>query len=280
MVASISSSTVTDWSNALFSKLDTKQQGYIDKADLQAAFAKTANITSSSNATGAATNASGTSDADVASKLFDQLDSDKNGQVSKSELSSAIEKLADELNAQLDQSRVEKSGGARHAGPPPGGGGHGGAAPTGDADSATTTQQYNAAADTDSNGTVSAEEAAAYAKLIAGGGDTAKASDGLSKEALTKQLDSAGTSTGSVDSRRQQALSSLVENFDKADSDGDGKLTRKESHDFLKANRPAAQTQPEDANRALAKALEMLKAYVDSGNDSQSASAQSVSTSA
>jgi Ca2+-binding EF-hand superfamily protein len=276
MVASISSSTVTDWSNALFSKLDTKKQGYIDKTDLQAAFAKTADNTSSTSATGSATDASSTSDADAASKLFDQLDTDKNGQVTKSELSSAIEKLAGQLNAQLDQSRVDKSGGAPHGGPPHGGAGPGGAAPAAASDD--TTQQYNAAADTDSNGTVSAEEAAAYAKLIGGGGDTTKASGGVSKEELTKQLDSAGT--GAVDSRRQQALSRLVDNFDKADSNGDGKLTRKESHDFLKANRPAAQTQPDDANRALAKALQQLKAYVDSGNDSQSTSAQSVSTSA
>jgi len=40
MVASISSSTVSDWSNALYSKLDTNNQGYISKTDLEAAYAK------------------------------------------------------------------------------------------------------------------------------------------------------------------------------------------------------------------------------------------------
>jgi len=243
MVASINSSTAAQWSNALFSKLDTKNQGYIDKAQIQAAF----------TSTGTADTAA--ADGEAADKLFAALDVDGDSKVTKSELSSAIDKLTTELNAQLDQSRVEQGkGGARPSGPPPGGGSggpgpSGGTAPASSEDS----ERYVAAADLDGDGTVSAEEAAAYKKQQA----AAQADTGLSKEALTEQL---GKST---DARQTNALTKLVDNFDKADANGDGKLTRDEGRDYLKSNRPNGAANEEQGARGLARALELLKAYVD-----------------
>lgn len=151
MSASINTTTRTIDANTLFTKLDTKQKGYIDEADLK--------------------NAAGT-DSAAASKsaeMFKQIDSDGNGKVTKSELSAAVEKVGDQLNAQLDASRTNvsateaKSSRTAHA---HGGGGGAPPAKSGGSDSAAATK-YVAAADTNTDGTVSADEAAAYKQLLA-----------------------------------------------------------------------------------------------------------------
>jgi hypothetical protein len=158
MVASISStSNVSNWADSVFSKLDTKNQGYIEKADLQSAL-------------GAAGDGSG-QPVDIDS-AFGALDGDDDGKVTKSELTEAMTKLSDQLNAQFDASRL--AGGPRGAGgPPPGGGAQGAGGATDETSSTSST--YVAAADTDGNGTVSEEEQAAYDKKVASGeaGDTA-----------------------------------------------------------------------------------------------------------
>jgi Ca2+-binding EF-hand superfamily protein len=294
MVASISSSTVSDWSNALFSKLDTKQQGYIEKSDIEAAFAKTAG-TSASGST------SSSSDTTAADQLFAQLDGNKDGKVTQSELSAAVSKVADQLNAQYDQGRVAKggqpsgasgaSGGGHHAHVNDGDGARGGgaAAPasgsSGSASSASSTSSassstYSAAADTNGDGTVSADEAAAYAQLQASGGATTSSSqstDGLTKDQLNAELQAAGSSGG----KHAAVLSKLVDNFDKADTNGDGKVTQDEAKSYLKsahsqqaggasATGTAGTTSSNDAASALANALQVLKAYVDSNQSATS----------
>ncbi|MDQ2823301.1 MAG: EF-hand domain-containing protein [Pseudomonadota bacterium] len=183
MVAPISSSTVSNWSDSLFSKLDTKKQGYVDQSDLVAALG--------TDETDAATNS------DDAAAMLKEIDGDSDGKITKSELSTAISKVADELNAQFDSSRVDKSqagatgmanvdetatddkedtavaatGAASNAGAtkaaPPAGGGGGGAAPVSSGSSTESTNKYVQAADTDSSGEVSDDEAAAYKKLMA-----------------------------------------------------------------------------------------------------------------
>lgn len=175
MVASISSSStnsssVSNWADSVFSKLDTKKQGYIEKSDLESALS-------------AAGNGSGGQSVDIDS-TFGALDGDDDGKVTKSELTEAMTKLSDQLNAQFDASRVGGGtqppsgpplegegeegamgalggmGGPRGAGgPPPGGGaqGAGGAGSAGETDE-TSSSTYVAAADTDGDGTVSEEE--------------------------------------------------------------------------------------------------------------------------
>jgi len=150
MSTSISSSTSSaTLSNALFDKLDTQKKGYIDIADMQAA--------------------PGSDDSKTA-EAFAAIDTDSDGKVSKSELSTAIDKVGEQLSAQRDASRV-KAGGAQgqgHAGaPPPGGGagGAGGARPASSSDSEDNTTTYVAAADTNGDGTVSEAEEAAYEQL-------------------------------------------------------------------------------------------------------------------
>jgi hypothetical protein len=155
MVASIgsSSSGLSKWADSVFSKLDTKNQGYIEKSDLQGAL---------SGVDGSATQSSDIDDA------FGALDGDGDGKVTKSELTDAMTKLSDQLNAQFDASRAN-GGGMRPDGPPPdgpppgpppgGAGGPGGAGPAGGTDSTASAAE---AADANGDGTVSAQEQAAY----------------------------------------------------------------------------------------------------------------------
>jgi hypothetical protein len=153
MSSTISATSTATTADALFAKLDTKKKGYIDAADLKSAAGAT------------------TADDAKAAEAFKQIDTDSDGKITKSELSAAIDKVSDQLNAQLDASRTSSAAaGAK----PAGGGGErgGGAPPVASASSDTaTTAKYVAAADTNTDGTVSAEEAAAYKKLQAASAD-------------------------------------------------------------------------------------------------------------
>jgi hypothetical protein len=167
MVASISSG-LSKWTDAVFSKLDTKNQGYIEKSDLQSAL---------SGVDGSAVQSSDIDDA------FGALDGDGDGKVTKSELTDAMTKLSDQLNAQFDASRMNGGGGGMRPdgpppGPPPGGAGGPGGAGSADSTASTGTSSATEPADTNGDGTVSAQEQAAYETKQAGepdGGQTARA---------------------------------------------------------------------------------------------------------
>lgn len=105
----------------LFSKLDTKNQGYLEKSDLQSAFSQISS-----------TGGSDTSTASV-DDVFSQLDSNSDGKVTKDEFSSTLKKLADELDSQFNSMRMGGAGGMGSASgmggmppPPPPSGGEGG----------------------------------------------------------------------------------------------------------------------------------------------------------
>lgn len=233
MVANINSSTSSARADALFTRIDSKNQGYIDQAELEAALSK---------------NSKGNSAA-RAERLFGQLDSDKDGKVTKSELTTALDRVSDQLRSQLNQSRAARAGDAPPPPPPP-------PPPTDGTTGATDP------ADTDADGAVSEAEAAAYAAAQAGGTTTTATSTssakGLTLEQLTEQRDALPAG----DTRRQAALGKLVDNFSAADADGDGKLTRNEGRDYLKANRPEGGRQDSGFD-AFARALQALRAYAD-----------------
>lgn len=264
MVASISSSTVSNWSDSLFNKLDTKKQGYVDASDLATALG--------TDSTDTAANASDAAD------MMKEIDGDGDGKITQSELSTAISKVADQLNAQFDSSRVDKSqAGTPPDGPPPtppsgatattgadttdsadstdsaddalnvsassasSTGGAKGAAPAGgggSAASSTDTNKYVQAADTDANGTVSDDEAAAYKKLMAA------------------QAEKSGHAHG---------------------HHGGGKAEKADSADSSTDSTSAASSSDQDLSRAL----DMLKQYVsNSGDSSTTSSSSSVSVTA
>lgn len=123
MVASITSNAATAFSNALFDKVDTKKQGYIDADELTSALGSDATA------------------------VFKQIDGDSDGKISKSELSAATEKAFSALRAQQHQGGHVHKGG-KPEGPPP---------PPPPADS-----QSSDPADSNGDGTVSQSEQAAY----------------------------------------------------------------------------------------------------------------------
>lgn len=89
----------------LFSKLDTKKQGYLDQSDLTAAFSQ---ISSGNSST-------------TAQDVFSALDTDSDGKVTESEFSSTLSKLQEQLDSQFGQMRMHGHGGQGPQGmaPPP-----------------------------------------------------------------------------------------------------------------------------------------------------------------
>jgi Ca2+-binding EF-hand superfamily protein len=134
----------------LFSKLDTKGQGFIEKSDLQSAFDQVSSKSSSGN----------TPSVD---DVFKALDGDGDGKVTKQEMFDSVKKLADQLDSQFQSMRMSGKGGGM---------GSGGMSKsdiasmldsTGSASQKLTDLAQNFdAADTNHDGQISAQEAMAY----------------------------------------------------------------------------------------------------------------------
>jgi Ca2+-binding EF-hand superfamily protein len=156
-------SQASQMASMLFSKLDTKSQGYLEKSDLAAAFSQIAS--------NASQNTSSTSADDV----FTALDSNSDGKVTKDEFASVLAKLQESVSSQF--------GGQMHGagGMPP---------PPPPADDA-----------------------------------------GFTKEELTSQLESAGSS----DTKRSELIHKIVNNFEAADTDSDGKVSFQEAMAYDKS---------------------------------------------
>lgn len=197
----------------LFSRLDTKNQGYIEKSDLASAFS---NI------------ASQKSDSTSSDDVFAALDGDSDGKVTESELSTVLAKLQEQLDSQFNQSRMRGMG--SHGGPQ----GMGGMPPPPPP------------------------------------GDDA----GFTKAELTEQLQSADSS----DSARSSLLNKVVENFEAADSNSDGKVSFQEAMAYDQANssdtgsESASSTQStadSDEAKVMMKIMQLMHAY-GGGQDSAS----------
>ena len=98
MISGIGSSS--QLSSKLFSALDTKSQGYLEKSDFVSAFSKISSASSSTNSSSASVD-----------DVFSALDSNSDGKVTKDEFASTLAKLQE----QLDSSRMQGGGG--HGGP-------------------------------------------------------------------------------------------------------------------------------------------------------------------
>ena len=185
----------------LFSQLDTKNQGYIEKSDFESAFSK---ITSSSSSTGSS---SSTSSAD---ELFSALDSNGDGKVTKDEMTNVLDQLSQNmLNSQ--------SAGAQGMGnmpPPPPPANDAGftkdeltsqLSEIGSSDSARSSLISSivanfSTADTNGDGKVSGSEAMSYAKTL----DSGSSSSSTSTDATSS------TSTASSTSSSDTALMSKI----------------------------------------------------------------------
>jgi Ca2+-binding EF-hand superfamily protein len=154
MVNGISSDMASAWAGNLFSKLDTQNKGYLDKAGLQSAF----NTIDSDNS-------------DV-EDLFEHLDGDSDGKITETEMAGAFKNFLNQATGANDMGRSGRPEGPGGAPPPP------------------------------------------------QGEDT-----GFTKEELTGQLEEIGSS----DDKRSSLISNIVNNFEAADSNEDGKVTAAEA---------------------------------------------------
>lgn len=203
----------------LFSRLDSKGQGFIEQSDLQSAFSQVFGNASSSQAN------------DASSQLFSALDGDSNGKVTESEFSTGMQKLAEALDSQAFSSRMGGAGGMPPP-PPPG-----------------------------------------------GGQDDA----GFTKDELQSQLDE----IGSTDSKRSSLISSVVENFDKADANGDGKVSATEAMAYEQSTQSSTSgsstqtgstSSSSQTDAMLAhRLMELMRAYGGDSTTSAASSALSVS---
>lgn len=106
MISSISSSYASQLAQTLFAKLDTDNQGFFEKLDLETALAGVSSL-------------SDTEDTLSVDDVFSQLDSNSDGKVTEDELTSSLQQLADELNSQYDAMRMGGMGGMSGMPPPP-----------------------------------------------------------------------------------------------------------------------------------------------------------------
>ena len=196
----------------LFSKLDSSGKGYIQESDLESALSAIIGSSSSSS-----TDTTGTASA---SEIFSQLDSDGDGKVTEDEMASGFQKLADALDSQFEQSRMQG------AMPPP---------PQNDT--------------------------------------------GFTEDELTEQL----SEIGSSDSGRASFISNVVENFDAADTNGDGKVTFQEAMAYNESSSSSSSTSSSSSSSTTSSSssttssqvtdaqvfrqlMDLLRTY-DTGND-------------
>lgn len=161
--------------NEVFSKLDTKNQGYLTKDDLQSALGSSSDSSSSQ-----------------VDALFKTMDSNEDGQISKDEMSSSLKKITDDLDSQMAYVGTQGTGGMN--GMPPGQG------------------------------------------MPPPPGDDA----GLDKSQLSKM---AGAASSSGNTQQASDLNSLVQSFDKADTDKDGKVSFKEAMAFKESQSGSTSSQ-------------------------------------
>ena len=194
----------------LFSQLDTSGKGYIQESDLESALSGLTSSTSTQSA----------------SDIFSQLDSDSDGKVTKDELSTSIKKMAEELDSQFNQMRMQ--GGMP---PPP---------PSG-------------AQESDS---------------------------GFTKDELTSQL----SEIGSSDSARSSLISKVIENFDKADTNSDGKVSFQEAMAYDQSTATSTSTDSSSASASATASstaksdaqvfrhlMDLLRTYGSDGTSGQNA---------
>jgi len=215
MTTSISSLS-SQIASSLFSKIDTKNQGYIDKAELSSTSSDSSN-----------------SDADDA---FNALDSDSDGKVTKSELTKGIENLLSSLSSSSVNGQENGSRPAPPDGPPPNGNGD-------------------------------------------------ESDSGMTKDQMTKMA------SETKDSKLSSMLKDVSSNFDSADTNKDGKVSREEAMAYEKSkensssdsNSSSATTASNSSGNevAMKKIAELLAKYAsDSTTASTASSSSSVSVTA
>lgn len=299
-ISSISSSSLAQYASAkntqktdtssladkLFAKLDSKQQGYIDKEQLQTALTSAAGKTSGS--------ATSTDD------LFAKIDGDGDGKITKQELGTGLQGLMGQVDNMAAKMRLQGSAGGQGGG----GGNDQGfskdelvqmATDTSETDSKRSMFMSNIAAnfdevDSDANGKVTRDEAMAYAEAT--GQEMAKPS------APTGGMPAGGAPVGGPPPGGASAETETAssDSTDPADTNGDGTVSAKEALTYL-----LAQLSTEESSSTVATAtsstadpsgfsekiarqiLQLVQAYgggAPAANDEESSAASKLSVSA
>jgi Ca2+-binding EF-hand superfamily protein len=94
----------------LFANLDTSNQGYIEKSDLQSAFTQVSSVGNSTELN--------TDDSDL-DELFNQLDSDGDGKVTESEFTDSLLQIDEQINDLFSQMRMDQAMANMPPPPPP-----------------------------------------------------------------------------------------------------------------------------------------------------------------
>lgn len=179
----------------LFAKLDTSGKGYIEQSDLTSALSSTSSTSTEGTAS--------------ASEIFSQLDSDGDGKVTQDELKTSIQKLAESLDSQFDEMRMQ---GGMPPPPPPG------------------------------------EDDA-----------------GFTEEELIDQL----AEIGGTDSSRASLISNVVNNFDAADTNEDGKVSFQEAIAYDKANPTSSSSSTTDSTSSTDSATSTTSVASSDKTDAQ-----------
>ena len=211
MMSSIDNSQVSAWASSLFNRLDTQNQGYIDKSGLQSALNNISDDSAS------------------ADDIFTRLDSDSDGKVTKDEMTSALQQLFAKAGSQAD--RMMMDGGAQEPRGPEG----------------------------------------MPPPPPPNGKDT-----GFTKEELTSQLETIET----TDSKRSTLISGIIENFDEADTDGDGKVSFSEARAYDKANQSTDSASVQSENRLkddemIRHIMKLIQAYQTSDSNAEKSNSTS-----
>jgi hypothetical protein len=287
MISSISTSQIA---SSLFSKLDTKSQGYIEKADLETAFSS---ISSDSDSTSV-------------DDLFTALDSDSDGKVTEDEMSSGLDTLMSQLNSQFDSMRMQGGGqGMPPPPPPPSEGEDEGytqdeltsiAASTDDSQLASLMTEISEnfeAADTNQDGKVTGQEAMAYkdssSSSSTSDSTSTSASNSMSQigmppppppsggqdEGYTQdELTSIAASTD--DSQLASLMTEISENFEAADTNQDGKVTGQEAMAYKDSSSSSDSTSTSSSTNSLSQIAQQIQQLITAyGLDSSSSSSLS-----
>lgn len=283
-------SDTSSLADKLFEKLDTKQQGYVDKSELQAALTSSASGKTSDSSTSA-------------DDLFTKIDADGDGKITKQELGNGLQSLMDQVESMAAKMRVQGGG----KGEQPGGGEDKGfskdelvqmAQDTSETDSKRSTFMSKIAenfdkADSDGNGKVTRDEAMSYAQSTGEemGGPSGPQGAGGPSGSAPPPPPGGGAPAG--ESSESTAEASSSESTEPADTNGDGTVSAKEALAYLleqlgsdtsSATSATADTSTSDKsgfNDKIAKQIiQLIQAYgsnTTAANDSSSASSLSVS---
>jgi Ca2+-binding EF-hand superfamily protein len=277
----------------LFSELDTSGQGYIELSDLESAFQQVSSISSASNVD--------TDESDL-EELFSQLDSDGDGKITEQEFTDSLAKIDQQMNELFAQMRMQEAMGNMPPPPPPPPANDEGFTAEelsaqleeiGDSDSERSTLIQSILdnfdeADSDGDGKVNLEEAMAYGEANGLGPQVGVTNSGMmpppppppendegfTAEELTAQLEEIGSS----DSERASFIQNILDNFEEADADGDGKVTFEEAMAYNQSESEATSEVASSAidNKVMMQIMQLLQAYNIGGPEEESSSILSV----